>query len=234
MQRLIGTGLYPLHVAARLVGEEPRAVRRWLKGYSWRSRDGRSSSGPLWHTQFEGEEIPGEKVIGFRDLLELRMVAEFVRHGVQLQVIRATIIAAQRNFDAAYPLSNKRFLTDGKKIFLDASEIATGSRKLIDITGRQFVLSDVIRPSLYAGITYDPVSDAPSRWYPSPRKRTIALDPAIQFGTPILADAGIPTDTLFDAWKAEGEDDRAVARQFGISPGLVRDAVAFERQLSHR
>lgn len=230
MQGLIGTGLYPLHQAARLVGQEPRYVRRWLKGYSWKYKSGRSSSGPLWRTQLEGQDLPGDKVIGFHDLLELRMVAEFVKHGVHLKVIRATIEAATRHFGAAYPLSNRHFLTDGRRIFLDAVEEATGARKLIDVLGRQFVFSEVVRPSLFAGIDYH--DGAAARWFPVNRSRAIVLDPEIQFGSPILAEAGIPTDTIYDAWRAEGKDRVAVARLYGVTPAMVGAAVAFEQRLA--
>lgn len=230
MQQVIGAGLYPLPQAARLVGQQARYVRRWLQGYSWRYKGGRSSSPPLWRTQFEGDDLPGDVTIGFRDLLELRMVAEFVKHGVHLRVIRSTIEAAARYFGSDYPLSNRQFLTDGKKVFLEAVEAATGSPKLIDVAGRQFVFRDVIRPSLYAGIEYD--DGAASRWFPVNKSRKIVLDPEVQFGTPILAEAGIPTDTIFDAWRAEGKDRAAVARIYGISPGMVSAAVAFEERLS--
>lgn len=230
MQDLIGTGIYPLNQAARLVGQEPRYVRRWLQGYSWKYKDGRSRSGPLWHTQFEDDDLPGGLVLGFRDLLELRMVAEFVKHGVHLKVIRATIEAAAKHFGSCYPLSNRQFLTDGKRIFMEAVEDATGTEKLIDVVGRQFVFSTVIRPSLYAGIEYG--DTGAERWYPVPRSRTVVLDPEVQFGTPILSDAGIPTDTIYDAWKAEGQDRTRVARLYDITPAMVSAAVAFEQRLA--
>ena len=150
---LIGTGIYPLQQAARLVGVEPRAVRRWLQGYARKYKGQKVRSEPLWRTQLAGQDLPGE-VIGFRDLLELRMVAAFVRHGVDLKVIRATVDAAAENFGADYPLTNQKFLTDGKRIFLDAIAQATGEPRLIDVLRKQFVFPDIIKPSLYAGIEY--------------------------------------------------------------------------------
>lgn len=228
---LIGSGLYPLSQAARLIGEDVRKVRRWLKGYSWKYKDGRSGSGPLWPTQFEDADLAlDEKVIGFRDLLELRMVAAFVRHGVDLRVIRATIEAAEK-LCGEYPLSKRRFLTDGKRIFLQAVEAATGEHKLMDVRGRQFVFTEVIKPSLFAGIEYDRQGDA-RRWYPVDRRRTIVLDPEIQFGAPIIAEAGIPTDTVHAAYLAEGEDRDRVARLYRIKPAMVSAAVDFEQRLA--
>lgn len=229
MEALLGAGIYPLPQAARLVGEPARNVRRWLKGYSWKYRDGRSSSGPLWHTRYEGEELPGGLAIGFRDLLELRMVAQFVKYGVHLKVIRATIDAARSHFRSDYPLTNRRFLTDGRRIFLEAVEETTGAERLIDVLGRQFVFSEVIRPSLYAGIEYD--RSGARRWFPVHRSRMILLDPEVQFGTPIIADAGVPTDAIYDAWKAESRDQVRVARAYGLTPKMVSAAVIFEQRL---
>jgi uncharacterized protein (DUF433 family) len=229
MRALVGTGLYSLHQAARLVREEPRTLRRWLKGYSWKTKYGRSHSAPLWHTQYEGEDLPGERVISFRDLLELRMVAQFVKHGVGLPLIRATIESAARDLHSAYPLSTRMFLTDGKRIFMQAIEESTGDEKLVDLQRRQFVFKDIVKQSLFEGIDYD--SDSPTRWYPELRKRDVVIDPEIQFGTPSLTETGVPTDTIYDAWLAEGKDRNAVGREFGITPAMVSAAVGFEQRL---
>jgi uncharacterized protein (DUF433 family) len=226
---ILGTGIYPLRQAARLAGAEPRAARRWLRGYDRRYQGGHVRSEPLWHTQLEGAELP-EDVIGFRDLLELRMVAAFVRHGVNLKVIRATVDAAAQNFGTAYPLTNQNFLTDGKRIFLDAIEQATGEPRMIDILKKQFVFAEIIKPSLYAGIEYGP--DGANRWYPEARRRLIVLDPNRQFGAPMIAEAGIPTDTIHASYLAEGGDTAMVARVFGIPAKVVAAAVAFEEKLA--
>jgi uncharacterized protein (DUF433 family) len=228
--QLIGTGLYPLTQAARLVGVGPQSVRRWLKGYSWKYRDGRSSSGPLWRLQYaDDEDLGREQALGFDDLLELRMVAKFIEHGVPLIAIRATIEAAGELGD--YPLQKQRFVTDGRKIFLDAVERATGERKLLDVRGRQFVFEDVIRPSLYEDIEYSEAGKA-RRWFPVHKRRVIVLDPAVQFGEPIIASAGVPTDTIAAAFAAEGKDRARVAKLYRITPAAVSAAVAFEQRLA--
>jgi hypothetical protein len=120
-----------------LVRGETRAVRRWLQGYSRNLNGVGSRSEPLWRTQFAGENLPGG-VIGFQDLLELRLVVAFVRQGVSLKTIRATVEFATQHFGASYPLTNKRFLTDGKRIFLEALE-ATGEARMIDVLRKQYV-----------------------------------------------------------------------------------------------
>jgi uncharacterized protein (DUF433 family) len=226
---LIGTGIYPLHQAARLVGAQPRAIRRWLQGYPRKYKGSNVRSEPLWKTQLSEEGLPDE-VIGFRDLLELRMVAAFVRYGVNLKVIRATVDQAARDFGTDYPLTNQKFLTDGKRIFLQAHAQVTGESRLIDVLGKQYVFSDIIKPTLFAGIEYE--HDGAVRWFPVNRRKTIVLDPALQFGAPALAEAGIPTDTIHASFLAEGRDRAMVARVFGISPDMVTAAVEFEERLA--
>lgn len=223
--------MYPLARAARLVGADLRTVRRWLRGYSWKHGEGRRVSGPLWNLEYaDDEELADDQVLGFRDLLELRTVAKFVNQGVPLTVVRATIEVA-REYLGDYPLHSRRFVTDGRKIFLEAVERAGEDPRLLDVRGRQFAIDAVIRPSLVEGIEYDKHAHA-LRWYPIPKKRLIVLDPQVQFGEPIVASGGVPTDTLSAAYLAEGKDVGRVARLYRVTPQAVQAAVAFEHRLA--
>jgi uncharacterized protein (DUF433 family) len=227
---LLGTGMYSLSQAARLVGVDARKVRRWMLGYDWTHKGGeRGHSQPLWRTQFAGEDLPRD-VIGFRDLLELRLVAAFAQHGVSLITIRATANAAREYLNSDYPLTTKRFLTDGRRIFMEAVA-STGEPHMMDLVHKQFVFRDIIKPSLYAGIEYD--ADKARRWFPLGRRKTIVLDPSVQFGNPIVRSAAVPTDTIYASYLAEGKDGVKVARLFEISPAEVADAVTFEQDLNH-
>lgn len=227
---LIGKGLYSLPRASQLVGADPRSVRRWLLGYRRKYRDDYRFSTPLWRTQFADVDLP-EPTIGFRDLLELRLVNAFAKHGVDLRVIRATADAARQMFGSDYPLTMKRFLTDGRRIFAEAVEATTGETHMIDPSRGQYVFSEIIRPSLYSGIDYD--GETARKWFPlGPNRKIVVVDPAIQFGAPIVADAGIPTDTLYASYKAEGNDRDVVARIFAIDRRHVDAAVQFEERLA--
>ena len=226
---LIGTGLYPLRQAAQLVGADPRAVRRWMMGYERKTHGERRFSPPLWSTQLADEGLQ-QAVIGFHDLLELRLVSAFVQHGVSLPVIRATADAARHQFGTAYPLTAQRFLTDGKSIFLEAVE-NSGETKLLDMPRRQFVFAEVVKPSLYAAVEYEGLNAR--RWFPlGPERKIIVLDPAVQFGAPVVAGTGIPTDTLYASFLAEGRDRKTVARIYDVTPRMVDAAVRFEEKLA--
>lgn len=222
--------MYPLSRAARLVGTDSRTARRWLRGYSWKYHDGRRASGPLWSLEYaEDEDLGAEQVLSFRDLLELRTVARFIQQGVSLRVVRATIDVA-REVLGDYPLHSRRFVTDGKKIFLDAVNLA-GDVELLDLKARQYTIDAVIRPSLIEGIEYDDNAVA-LRWFPNPRQKSIVLDPQVQFGEPIVAASGVPTNTLAAAYMAEGKDLGRVARLYRVTPQAVKAAVAFEHRLA--
>src|SRR5688500_10877347 len=143
---LTGIGLYSLPEAARLIGAEPRNIRRWLFGYHYRHGNAPSSfSPPLWETQLAKL---GRLIIGFRDLIELRFVNAFVKHGVDLRVVRRCAGTAREMFGAQYPFTMERFRTDGKTIYYDAME-AEGGPDLLDLQKRQWSFDSVIRPSLY-------------------------------------------------------------------------------------
>lgn len=176
------------------------------------------------------EDLADEKMLGFRDLLELRTVARFVQQGVLLQVVRATIDVARESL-GDYPLQSRRFVTDGRKIFLEAIDRVGGEASILDIRERQFAIESIIRPSLIEGIEYGEHYQA-LRWFPVPKKKVIVLDPAVQFGEPIIADAGVPTDTLAAALAAEGGDVQRVARLYRGTPQAVNAARDFERRLA--
>src|SRR6218665_2231803 len=103
-----GTGIYSLPEASRLISVPPRTLHRWLFGYHHSHGLGEKKreafSHPLWQPELSKTEFDAE-VIGFHDLLEVRFVAAFVRHGVPLIVVRRCLDTARQLFDVDYPLT---------------------------------------------------------------------------------------------------------------------------------
>jgi uncharacterized protein (DUF433 family) len=229
-----GIGVYTLAAAARLIHADRGAVKRWLFGYDYTRQhtEGRRQyhADALWTPQ-HGDAALGEKVIGFRDLLELRIVKAFVQHGVSLLVVRRCLEFARTEFGLTdYPLTSQRFCTDGRTIFREV--LRDGQEpEILDLRSRQYVIREIIKPSLYSGIEYD--GELARRWYPEGRDRkTIVVNPAMQFGKPILEESGVPTEVLYAAYLAEGQDKAAVARIYEILPRQVEAAVRFEERLA--
>lgn len=235
MQETIG--IYSLAEAARLIGTQSRTIQRWMFGHAYRSASKDSdastikSSPPLWTPQHDGEE-GAHKIIGFRDLLELRVVREFVQHGVHLSIIRECLEQAKNILQSDHPFALNRFATDGKTIFTDLVRHGTAP-ELVDLRNRQLVFRVIIKPSLYDGIEYDNAKRVARRWFPN-KQKNVVLDPQINFGKPILIDHGISTEAIYANYLAEGENPAAVkivARIFEIKSKDVDAAIIFEKNL---
>jgi uncharacterized protein (DUF433 family) len=216
---LTGIGLYTLQEAERLTGAQAREVSRWLFGYTIKGGIG----APLWKSQLADLD---EKVIGFRDLMELRIVKAFRNHDVPLQVIRAAIEGAKAMFGTEYPFTAHRFLTDGKSIFSEALQ-EHGDAEMTDLAKRQLVFEHIVRPALYTGIEFAGDGGA-MRWFPLKRSKVIVLDPEIAFGKPVLTDYGVRTEIVAETFKAE-KNKQTVASLFDIPVAAVEAAIRYEQ-----
>jgi uncharacterized protein (DUF433 family) len=227
-------GIYTLAEAAHLVSVPSRSINQWLYGYDYSKKTEAVTTqkhvNPLWSPQYDVAQW-GEKIIGFRDLLELRVVREFIQHGVPVLVIRKCFETARAIFNDPYPMTALRFATDGKTIFSEAVK-SKDIQEMMDLHKRQYVFGHIIKPSLYDGIEYD--ERHARRWYPEIKKRDIVIDPERHFGKPILAEVGVPTAAIYACFKAEGADKAAATmagRIFEIPTKQVEAAVRFEERL---
>ncbi|MBC5765084.1 DUF433 domain-containing protein [Ramlibacter albus] len=233
----IGRGLYSLGEAASLIGVRRAQLKRWLYGYdfahTYAGRKKTYHSEPLWHPAYVDEPTK-ERTIGFADLLEARIVNEFVKHGVHPLVVRRCLEKAREIFKTDYPLTSTRFCTDGRTIYAEAlADIR--EHELLDLRSSQFAFRDVIKPSLYAGIEYR--DGHASRWFPLQRSRSVVIDPDVQFGKPVTTLSQVPTGALYACYLAERKSRSAAAKTFDVSPSEVDAAVRFEtslaREVSH-
>ncbi|MEX2333380.1 MAG: DUF433 domain-containing protein, partial [Pseudohongiella sp.] len=210
--RMIGIGLYSPAEAAAYTGIPSVELRRWLFGYT---ANGRHHEG-LWQPELANT---ADNALSFHDLLEIRFVHAFRKHGVTLQAIRSASEHAREMFNQAYPFTCKRFQTDGRSVFALVQE-ETGEESLVDLVKRQNVFSQVISPSLYVGIEYAD-DDSARRWFPMKNNKRVVLDPARNFGKPVLAGYGVGVEAVVGAWHAEGEDTSRVARLYDIPVAAV-------------
>lgn len=220
MTAFAGIGLYSPKQAELLTGVDAEKIRRWLL------RD-TSPAGPLWHP--EPEALGAEDTLSFKDLLEIRAVAQF-RQYVSMPAIRAALTSLRDYLERDYPLTSPRLKTDGKVVFL-RSIAENGDEALTDLGKRQEVFYDIVAPSLLDGIEFD-ASENPVRWHPDPADRTIVVDPKFAFGKPIVLPSHMSTSALDNAYQTEGRDAEKVARNFGITVDEVNRAVNFEKRVA--
>ena len=225
--RGLAVGSYSPSEVQRLAGVPVTLTRRFLAKYKgglglW--------GGVLGHDQHLG----GRWYATFQDMLELRCLRAFHDAGVTWHRIRRTAEYSRDRFNTDYPFSHRRFLTEGKDIF------ALTEEGLEQLSGRgQNSFEEIIGPELFDPVEYNDV-DLPVRWYPAvewgwdSNSRSVVVDPLRSFGSPVMADFGIPTQVLFDSYRAESNDSDRVARIYEIPVASVQIAVDFEQFMAGR
>jgi uncharacterized protein (DUF433 family) len=220
------TGIYAVRDAARLSGVSMGRIRRWLRGYHYRSRKKAYASPPLWQGQWK--PIDRSLALGFLDLIEIKFVDAFLKAGVTCATLRQARERAKEMFKVSHPFSTNRFVTDGREIFVELHR-ETGQPSLIEIVRRQAVFAQIIKPFLKELEFVE--GSGLVRWWPLGEKRSVVLDPKRNFGRPILARHGVPTEVLASAVRATGSFSE-VARWYEVAEREIEDAVEFEQRLA--
>lgn len=209
----------------------PTTLKRWLFGYSYEHHGPRTTQRPLWDPQYGVDQ--DEPLLGFRDLIEARVVKGLRSLGIGLPTIRECLARASELVHDSHPFSTKKFKTDGRRIFLQVTDALIPGEQdpaLIDLKARQRVFQTIVAPS-FVDLSFD--AEVASQWWLLPNKRTIVIDPQRSFGQPIIAENGLSTARVLQAVKAEGSID-AVSKLFDVKATLLRDAVRFEEQRAAR
>jgi uncharacterized protein (DUF433 family) len=219
---LLGKGIYTIAEAKRLTGAKSDAIKRWMCGYQSQNKKGEMvERSPLWNAEIGIFE--DEVALSFRDLMEVRFIAAFRRHGVRWSVVRAAAEFAEKEMGDSHPFSTKRFHTDGKEIFAENVE-----NLQLNTKNFQYAMRDVIKRSFVAGIEFD--GNAPVTWRPD-GSRHIIIDPTKSFGKPILIKSGIPTSVIFNSKQVE-KNTKIVAKIFDVTPAAVEAACVFEQRIA--
>jgi uncharacterized protein (DUF433 family) len=220
----LNTGLYTVPEAARLTRISTGKIRRWIKGYSFRSGKSVRHSDAVW--QGEIKPLDNKISLSFRDLLELRFVDAFIRAGVSWRTMRRAHTKAQSELQTTHPFCSNRIFTDGRSILLRQGE-EDSDQTLIDLATDQAEFSRIVerfRKELE-------FSGNDIIWWPLGKQRQIVLDPRRNFGQPTVTKSGVPAATLARSVKANSSQE-IVAKWYEVHPDEVRDAVEFEESLA--
>ncbi len=77
---------------------------------------------------------------------------------------------------------------------------------------------------LYPFITKDRNPDSP---------RTVAVDPTVAFGKPVIAGTGIPTGAVYQLFNA-GDEIREIAEEYDRDPSEIEAAIRYESVRARR
>jgi hypothetical protein len=229
---MIGTGIYTPAEAAALLKAPPAEVRRWAFGYSRVRQGERRAYEPLIRTALP--TLDGQQALTFVELVEMMFIKGFRKAGVSWNTIREAASVAARLYETEHPFAMRQFFADPKGVYAALKE-ADDTESLVQLTGSgQHVIGEVVKPYL-GQLEFDPL-EVPTRWWPMGKEGRIVVDPAVSFGRPMVADAGIPTRALAEALEAEQRYDpeRALERVswlFKVPHRHVQSAARFEEWL---
>jgi uncharacterized protein (DUF433 family) len=212
-------GVYPVAFAAKMAEATNKTVASWFRASG-------SQLPPAIISHLE--PIRGQLLMPFLALVEARFVARFRKHGLSLQTVRKVARKLRDAYKLEHPFAERRFRTDGKKVMMEEA-VDDGERRLIDIMTDEFGFPSVIEPSLFDTVVY--IDDIAARLRPFDEFPNIIIDPRFALGRPVVESGYIPTETLAEAFLAEG-DIEAVAEWYGTDRDSITQAVAFEQRLA--
>jgi len=221
---LLNAGLYTVPDAARLTRISTGKIRRWLKGYDFKSGERIHHSDAVW--QGELAPIENKLALSFRDLLELRFVDAFIRAGVSWRTMRRAHAKAQKELRTTHPFCSNRIFTDGRSILLRQGE-EDSDEALINLANDQAEFARIVE-EFEEELEF---SGSDIIWYPLGKARGIVIDPRRNFGQPIVTRSGVPARVLARSVKTNGSV-QVVSHWFEVSEDEIRDAVEFETRLA--
>lgn len=223
--KYLDAGIYTIAEAARLIPVPYARLWRWISG-----NPHTPDIPPLIQSDISLDD--GQTIISFINLIEALFFSRFAKYGVDVRCIRAMAEEAKKLFDTQHPFATDIiFKSDGKRIFAEIAK-KYKDRALYDLKKHNWAIEPLLGHGLKAAVAYGAKGFA-NRWYP--RQDTdphVILNPVASFGQPVLADSGIPTGTIHDAFEAEERDTAMVAKWFGIPEKRVTEAVRFEVALA--
>lgn len=175
----------------------------------------------------------GQEALSFVNLIEVLFLKDLRGCGVSLQSIRAMLARAKQVLDLDHPFAMQSFHTDGKAIWLETAN-ETEDRGLIDLTDGNGAMLGVLERSFRKSVSFDHAHGQANVWRPSADQPRVVLDPARQFGRPIDAETGVPTEVLAEALKVERGNVARVAAIWDVDAEAVEQAAEFELQFSRR
>jgi uncharacterized protein (DUF433 family) len=213
---------YGLAEAGRYLKLPAATLRSWVAGRAYPKARG------IGH--FEALIHPPRKqplVLSFWNLIEAHVLRSLrTEHGVTIKAVREAVRYAERKLKIERLLLSRELRTDAGRLFLDKYG------QLIDLPASGQLAMRLVFEEHLKRVEWDEWK-FPVRLYPfisadTPAPRTIAIDPKIAFGRPVIARAGISTAAIAGRIDAnEGVTD--VAADYDLTVEEVEQAVLYER-----
>ena len=215
---------YTLAEAARYLKVPGATLRSWTVGRAYPTARGERQSRPL----IRPAHTPPAQ-LSFWNLIEAHVLRSFRSdHAVSLKALRNALSFAEKELEIPRLLLSKELCASAGELFLERYGSLISLSRSGQLAMRRLFDAHLSR------VVWDQ-SKFPIRLYPfltasgiPAEERSIAIDPGISFGRPVIARLGISTAVLVDRMDA-GESVEDLAADYGLLEPEVVEAVLYER-----
>ena len=214
---------YSIPEVARLIRVPQATVRSWVLGRRYPTAEDRRK---LFEPVIRIAD-PASGSLSFQNLVELHVLSAIRRHhGVRLGEARKAVDYLRRRFKSRHPLADEEMQTDGTKLFVERYG------ELVDASDQGQMAMKACLSSYLDRIERD-ARGAAIRLYPfttsreEPDRRTVVIDPRVQFGRPCLSGTGMPTAVIAERHQA-GDSIREIADDYGLEAYAIEEAIRYE------
>ncbi len=213
---------YTLHEAAHYLRLPSATLRSWIVGRRYSTADGDKGFSPL--IKPASTQPP---MLSFTNLIEAHILRALrTEHGVSVKALRNALAFAQKTLGVERLLLSPELRAEAGRIFLDRYG------ELIDLSNSgQLAMRQLLETHLRR-VVWDETR-FPIRLYPflasvdNGGGRTIAIDPRISFGRPVISSKSISTAAIANRIDS-GESVQDIAADYDLEQREVEQAVLYE------
>lgn len=217
-------GIYAVSEAVELTGISAPRIRRWFRGYETGTPSKRHRMPPV--ITGGSRELDGQLQLSFLDLIEIRLIEQFLQYGVPWRELRRAASVGTELLGSKHPFTSLKFRTDGRRMFADIAESGSDGH-LLQLRDRQQVFRSVVEPAL-VGVEFD--AKQAVRWWPLGERKSVVIDPVRAFGKPIVHQSGVPVRILTMHAQSHGVEE--TSSWYCVTAKEVKDALAFSRSIA--
>lgn len=214
---------YPLAEAARYVRIPTQTLRSWVIGRPYPRGGGTTRFEPLIRLPSKGKGL-----LSFNNMIEAHMLKALrTEHGVSIHNLRVALDYAEKSLGIERLLLSDELHSYAESVFLKHYG------QLINLSrSGQLTMERLIQAYLQRVERDD--GRLPIRLFPFVRSeigfspKTVAIDPFVAFGRPVVWSKRISTRVIVDRIDA-GESVDDLAADYGLTPSEVEGAVLYER-----
>ena len=212
---IIGLGAYTLQEASLYGRLSPNKLSRWVFGTKK-------------YPPVISSKVANQGLVSFYDLVQAMAINKAREFGVSLPKIRQAIDNARDKYNVNFPLAYNHQLV----LFDNDLHIAFPTHAIIQVSGRghdQSLIRQIVEPfmkDLHFNVQGFVTRFTPYKQY----GREIILDPAIQFGQPLVGSTGYRADVLDKAFSVERSTE-LVASIYNVDIKDVKVAIAYMKKI---